>query len=94
MTAIMNTTDWGTYLSVVNRESNNFLGITLLICSLIVFVLAFYNKGLGSALAASGFINIIVAIILFVLQVLASYMIIFPVVVFAAGLIGKKLTDT
>ena len=91
VTALYNTTDYGNYLSILNTESQGILGITILSVIALVFLITFYREGFGTALTVSGLITSISAIIMFGLGFLPPYLIVYPVLMFAAGLIGKKL---
>jgi hypothetical protein len=92
ITDLMNTTDWGSYLTIIDRESGYLLGIVLLVVSMIIWILTFVNKeGFVNALIVSGFVSTIEAIIMFGMGVLAPHFIILPLLLVGGGLIAKKL---
>lgn len=91
VTLLFNTTDYGEYIRILDSDSGGLLGLTLLGVCALVFVLVFFKRGVGVAITASGFISTLVAILLFVLGALQPYVIIYPVLMFAGGLIGTKL---
>lgn len=91
LTSLYNTTDYGEYISLLDAESGNILGLTLLAVTALIFIITFYKEGIGTGMAASGFITTIIAILMFVTGFLKPHFIIYPVLLFAGGLIAKKL---
>ena len=92
LTEMLNTTDYGRYMTLLNQESGYVLGITLMVTIMIIIVIALYKEGMAIAATASGFITTLISIILFALEILAPHWIIVPVVLFAAGFIGLFIT--
>jgi len=91
VSALMNTTDYGEYLTILNTESNYVLGIGLLVTVMIILIITFYKEGFATAAAASGFVSTIVGIILFALGILAPEFVILPLLLAAGGFIGLMM---
>ena len=91
-TELLNTTDYGRYITLLNQESNYILGIVLMVTIMIIIVIALYKEGMAIAATASGFITTLIAIILFALEILSPNLIIIPMVLLAAGFIGLFIT--
>jgi len=91
ITQLMNTTNYGDYLVILNTESGGVLGATILVIIAIVFLITFHKEGIANAATASGFITTIAAIIMFAIGFLPPMFIMYPVMLMAGGFIAKKL---
>lgn len=92
VTELMNTTNWGEYVQILDRESGYLLGVTLMVTTAIVLFITFYKQGVPTALTASGFVTSIAAIIMFATGYLQPHYIIIPVLMAAGGFISKMVT--
>lgn len=90
LTELMNTTDYGTYIGLLNQESNYILGITLMFTVVLIVLIGVLTsrESFGTAATVAGLSGTIVGIILFALEALSPEYIIIPLLIGAGGFIG------